>query len=791
MAPESMQPGTVPHSALSYLAAEAAETARLAARVCQTPIAVARVDGESGAPVLALIGLDGTDAETVAALSTMAHSLVAGSAVKSPRPLGLRHAMAAPVATAAGPVMGFLLVASPEPREQDPSDEATLRTLARRLAETLDLRRQARVLRSAEAALNRARANFSTLVEGLDSGLLLEDDERQVVLVNRSFLRRFAPAIDGTEIEGRPTLEVFARMAMRFRQPEDFVALANPERRSRQRQLGQPFETTDGRTLEIDSLPVLGQDGTGHIYQFRDVSERVSNLRSLDTWFQVSLALVMAGDAVDASERVLRTLIGGLGFRAGSLWEVHPGGGLTLTACWTDDPGARHAFSEASLSPSFETARDVLGRCAALGQPLWISSIAEAPGLLRADVANRLGLRSAVLTPVRGDNQVMGVLELLDAETRDQDTERARVIAGAADQLGQFLARQRAVSRVRSSEARFRAVVETIDEGLLLCDTNGVIVDLNPAARRLLERSGEDLIGTAFGSYLGSVRFDAMVVERGMPVHETPARRTDGSEFPASVLVHPIVTDEGRLLVAHVRDLSARQEIDRLKKRFVATVSHELRTPLTSIRASLGLLALGAAGELPPQAEKIVAIAERSTERLVGLINDIIDLERAEGGHLKLRVAKVDANEIVRKAIEAVSPLAIQDSMALVSAEVAGVVAGDEERLTQVLVNFLSNALKFAPRGSRVTVTARPEGEVIRFAVADEGPGIPDSVRLVIFEPFRQLESSDSRGRGGSGLGLAICKSIVEQHGGSIGVTPGAAGGSIFFFTVPAVVQNS
>lgn len=787
MSPAGTTPGTVPHSALSYFAAEAAETARLAAKICRAPVAFARVDVESGTPLLGLIGLDPDDVETLAALSGVARRLASGGGPAGPIPLGLRYLVAAPISAAGGQVIGFLLAGDFEAREVDPTDEATLKTLARRLAESLELRQQARDLRAAEAALGRAQANFATLVEGLDSGLLLEDDERRVVVVNGALVRRFAPLIDRVAIIGLPAVELFAKLAIRFSQPEDFVALADPERRSMKRQLGQTFETTDGRTFEIDSLPVRGSEGAGHIYQFRDVSERVRNLRSLDTWFQVSLALVMSNDAVEASERVLRTLMGGLDFRAGGVWELDAEGRLGLTACWTDDSLDRARFAEASRSAAFEGSRGALRRCLSLGQTLWIPDVEREPDFPRAGLIGELGLRAASLTPVHGDNRIVGVLELLDGGAREPDEARARVISGAADQLGQFLARHRAVSRVRSSEARFRAVVESIDEGLLLCDTAGRIVQVNPAATRLLAPEGGALVGTLLHQYVETAQAGAMDPQAGLPLHECEARRADGGAFPASVLVHPITTDEGRLLVAHVRDLSARKEVDRLKREFVSTVSHELRTPLTSIRVSLGLLAMGSAGELPPDAARIVSIAERSTERLVSLINDIIDLERAEGRHLKLKIAPVKARTVIERAIEAVSPLAANERMTLLAAAIDDEVAGDVERLIQVVVNLLSNAVKFAPRGTSITVGAEREASWIRFSVSDEGPGIPEHARQMIFEPFRQIEGSDSRRKGGSGLGLSICKAIVEQHGGSIGVTSSRTGGAVFQFTIPAV----
>lgn len=777
---------TVPHSALSYFAAEARETARLAARACRTPIAFAWVEIDRGKPLLGLMGLE-PDNPSLIDLSAIARRLIRGEPKPSALPLGLRHIVVAPVSNGGGPTRGFLLVADHESRADDPEDDATVRTLARRLAESLDLRRQARELRAAEAALNRVQENFSTLVEGLDSGLVLEDETGRIVLVNRGFTRRFAPGLRSSP-RGRLTAEVFAEMAIAFRQPEDFLALARAERRSTERQLGRAFETTDGRTLEVDALPVRGPEGARHIYQFRDVSEHVRAMRSLDTWFQVSLALIMSNDKIEAAERVLRTLLDGLGFRAGCLWERDATSRWSLTAACAVLESEQEALVRASQAASFDAAADLVGQCASTGQTTWVHDAQNEPSFLRVELAATFGLRSVILTPAHGDNRILGVLELLDTQARENDDARARVMAGAADQLGQFLARQNALSRLRSSEARFRAVVETIEEGLLLCSPDGAIVDLNPAATALLGRPRSEFSGARAESFLAAVPFNATILERGLTLPETEARRADGTTFPASVLVHPIDTEDGRLLVVHLRDLSARREIDRLRKQFVSTVSHELRTPLTSIRASLGLLSIGVAGELPEEARKVVGIAERNTERLVGLINDIIDLERAEGGHLKLRIARVTAGEVIDRAVEAVSSLAAQEAMILEVVTAEGVVAGDSERLTQVLVNLVSNAVKFAPRGSRIAVAASLQGDVVRFSVTDEGPGIPEPARRMIFEPFRQIEDADTRKKGGSGLGLSICKAIVEQHGGVIGVDDAPGGGSLFFFTVPAVV---
>jgi signal transduction histidine kinase len=268
---------------------------------------------------------------------------------------------------------------------------------------------------------------------------------------------------------------------------------------------------------------------------------------------------------------------------------------------------------------------------------------------------------------------------------------------------------------------------------------------------------------------------------------ELPAYRADGTTFPAEVSVIRLETFGRPSFTGFVRDLSERQSIERMKREFVSMVSHELRTPLTSLRSSLGLLALGKGGELSKQAEKLVAIAERNTVRLVNLINDILDLERLSGGRVELRRAAGPLEPMLARAVEDVLPLARERGIALewASGGRGLVVFVDPDRIVQVLINLLANAVKFSPVGGQVSLLVEPQAESVRISVCDDGPGIPAEWRERVFEPFQQVEGSDSRAKGGSGLGLAICKTIVERHGGTIGVEPRDPTGSRFWFTIP------
>ena len=226
------------------------------------------------------------------------------------------------------------------------------------------------------------------------------------------------------------------------------------------------------------------------------------------------------------------------------------------------------------------------------------------------------------------------------------------------------------------------------------------------------------------------------------------------------------------------------KEVERLKNGFLSTASHELRTPLTSIRGALGLLASGVVGALSDEAVEIVAIAERNAVRLMALINDILDLERLETGTIELRFAQVPVQSILRRAMESSPAPRQQHGITVEVPDVSATIWADADRIVQVVVNLLSNAVKFSTPGGAVTIGVGLLDSWVEFRITNRGRGVPVADRRAIFERFRQVETSDAREKGGTGLGLAICKSIVEQHGGTIDVESEEGSGSTFWFRV-------
>lgn len=239
--------------------------------------------------------------------------------------------------------------------------------------------------------------------------------------------------------------------------------------------------------------------------------------------------------------------------------------------------------------------------------------------------------------------------------------------------------------------------------------------------------------------------------------------------------------------VALVSEMTERKRAEKVKEDFVSTVSHELRTPLTSIKGSLSLMKSGNLGEVPEDMKSMLDVAYRNSDRLIRLINDILDIGRIESGKLDHLMAPLDLGDVLDEALQANEGYGTEFKVTFVRANDApkARVMGDHDRLIQVMSNLISNAAKFSPENGQVEISLSRRDGGFRVAVTDHGPGIPEDFRDKIFGKFSQADSTDTRQKGGTGLGLYIAKAIVEKHGGKIGFHTQTGKGTTFFFDLP------
>jgi PAS domain S-box-containing protein len=361
-------------------------------------------------------------------------------------------------------------------------------------------------------------------------------------------------------------------------------------------------------------------------------------------------------------------------------------------------------------------------------------------------------------------------------------------------------AQTRTEKALRSLSRQSETILDSVGDGIWSMDPEGRCTIVNPAAAEMFGYRREELIGRNMHELVHSRHAD------GSPYPQNECRinsslnssepvrvsnevfwRKDGSSFPVEYIACPQI-DGGRAvgMVVAFQDVTERRALDRMKDEFISTVSHELRTPLTSLRAALGLISGGTLQNRPEKQQQMLDIAVGNCDRLVQLVNDILDLEHMEGGKLHMHFQTCDMDQVLRRAGNLMESAAYRADVQIEIAETNIQGWADPQRILQALTNLVGNAIKFSHRGGIVRMHAKLiSSEELLVTVCDQGRGIPSTQTEAIFERFHQVDASDSRIMGGTGLGLAICRSIISQHGGRIWVESRMGEGSCFYFTLP------
>lgn len=386
-------------------------------------------------------------------------------------------------------------------------------------------------------------------------------------------------------------------------------------------------------------------------------------------------------------------------------------------------------------------------------------------------------------------------------------------------QIQDITGRRATEEKVRSSEERFRGLMESAPDAMVIVGARGQIV--------LVNRQTEQMFGYDRGELLGQP-VEILIPEKFRARHaghrsgfiddpkvrpmgaglELFGVRRDGTEFPVEISLSPLETDEGRLVSAAIRDITERKraesivlgalkrerelteslrELDRIKSDFVATVSHELRTPLTNIIGTIEMLAEGDYGELNPQQRRTVDVLDRNSHRLLDLIKDLLDLNHIESGGLGLQRTATDLRDLFERVQSQVVSLAANKRIALrfeATGQLGSVVI-DSHQVERALLNLVTNAIKFTPAEGRVSVRAERTGDHMQFVVADNGIGIPEHEQQHLFTRFFRSSIATENAIPGTGLGLVIVKHIVEGHGGTIKVDSAVGQGTTVTVSLP------
>lgn len=561
------------------------------------------------------------------------------------------------------------------------------------------------------------------------------------------------------------------------------------------------LQNASGEVVEVEASLSCRREESGPVSvrcTFRDVTQQNRRERRLRIQLIVSQIIAETTSMDEGLTRVLESLCTTFSCEFGALWIVDDAQHVVRPRLsWHARGRSSEDFLRETQAQVFTRGEELPGMVWSLGKPCWISDVRQDPAFVRRAAARLNGFISGWAVPVRVGNQVIAVVECYSRQPSREDPELLATVETVCGSLGQFMARAGQEARVRELDRQKAFILNSVADGIFGVDSAGRIDFVNPAAARMVDRPESELIGRNVHDILhpaaasGHGCEGACSMRHAIDTGETASGqevyyRGDGNGFPVEFALMPMVEDGAAVgSVLSFRDISQRYALDRMKDEFISTVSHELRTPLTSIRGALGLLSAGMLGGVSEKASNLLRIAVANSERLVRLINDILDLERMQSGRAPLAFRRVSLEELVRQAMETMQPVAEASDVRLtcncapVSLEV------DSDRILQVITNLLSNAVKFSSRHSVVRITVdQAEGGAI-LSVIDEGRGIPSDKLESIFDRFQQVDASDSRQKGGTGLGLAICRTIAQQHGGRIWAEQNSDHGAIFRLFLP------
>ncbi|MEM1281647.1 MAG: ATP-binding protein, partial [Cyanobacteria bacterium P01_H01_bin.152] len=377
--------------------------------------------------------------------------------------------------------------------------------------------------------------------------------------------------------------------------------------------------------------------------------------------------------------------------------------------------------------------------------------------------------------------------------------------------------RKQVEAALRQSEEQLRLITNNLPVLIAYVDRHQRYRFNNQTYQHWFGQAPTEIYGKSIKAVMGATyhRTIQAYVKTALNGHqvtyESELTLKDGRCHSVSVtyIPHVEVTDTAssqiRGFFALTTDISDRKAIERMKDEFIAVVSHELRTPLTSIHGSLKLMATGRLGQLSTEGQQMLEVADENTDRLVRLVNNVLDLQRIESGEVTMDAQACDAADLIEQGVEAMQAIAQEHDIELQTQSDAISIWADPDYIVQTITNLISNAIKFSNSGDVIRLAVRSNFEPILpshlsdtvlhryraapamalFCVQDYGQGIPADKLNSIFERFQQVDSSDSRKKGGTGLGLAICRKIVEQHGGQIWAESQMGVGSCFYFTVP------
>lgn len=553
------------------------------------------------------------------------------------------------------------------------------------------------------------------------------------------------------------------------------------------------------RTQELKVANLLIQKKSAFIQLNKDIAVSAHHSKSFEGAIQFSL------------ERICKES----GWPVGHMYFVDDYSRDTLissTIWYQSDPDRFEAFRKVTEASSLKIGVGLPGRVLASGKPAWIFDVTQDENFPRSKQAEDIDVRAGFAFPILTGTDVVGVMEFFSTDAAEPDEKLLETMANIGHLLGRVAERKTSEQALMASEIRVRTIMRNAVDGIITIDEQGLMETVNPAALKIFGYRDSEMLGnnvsmlmpepeaSEHDGYMTRYREsgEARIIGRG---REVVGRRKDGSTFPLDLAVSQMVVNKERVFVGIVRDVTERKTIEeavfqakeeaqkasRAKSQFLSNMSHELRTPLNGILGFTDLLGKQYFGPLNEKQSSYVQQVDNCGKHLLDLINDLLDIAKIDAGKLGIFIEDYRCKDCMDSVFGLIESQFVQKKIKLESYIDPNLemLTCDIKRFKQVLLNFLSNALKYTPEEGRVEVRFLREPDCDRITVSDSGIGIESNELKNLFDEFHQVDRKRDEDLGGSGIGLALTRRLVELHGGDVGVESEVGKGSTFWFTLP------
>ncbi len=667
--------------------------------------------------------------------------------------------------------------------------------------------------------------------------LLLENEERYKQIVDQANDIIFETAVDGQFIFVNPNSSKTLGFSKREILKQHFLDIVAPDHRQRVA-LNTLKQISEKNPNAYSEFPVIAKDGSeiwfgqntsliirdGKVVRIlgiaRNISDRKADERSLFVRDGIAKIIASNENSDEVIMQIIEVICEVLEWKTGIFWSHDRSRNiLKCHTIWNDNDQNLSQFDRCNSSIEFKLGDGIPGKVWQAREVFWSGNIADDDRSIRVEIAESLGLHGGFGFPILSGDSVIGVFEFFSKKIQKPDAKILKTIANIGSQIGQYFERKRAEQSMRESETRKSAILESAMDCVITVDHTGLVVEFNPASEKTFGWTREEAVGNLMmpeefrkmhrddiRSYLKTGEHDDM----GKRL-EIVAMRKDGSTFPAEIAMTPIfLPDRLPMFTGYLRDITVRknseQELQKAKEKaeaasvaksqFLAVMSHEIRTPLNAI-IGMGELAL----ETTSENERLdfLKVIQSNSETLLSLINDILDFSKIEAEQVDIEKIPFNLAETIENVAEMLSFKANAKGLEFVcqiDGSIPSLIVGDPNRIRQILLNLVGNAIKFTEKGEILIaaelIKIEDNAAHIYFSVKDTGIGISSDQKETIFEKFNQADVSTTRKYGGSGLGLSISKSLVALMNGEVGLKSVPNKGSTFFFDLPfRIVENT